>query len=349
MTRAEYLSRLRGGVRAVLLLGAVALVVFPLVVALFLAGLAGIVLLIAGLLSWLHPVDVAAAWARTLAGIGLIGGAAGLLALLWLVIGAMARGETSMQHKLKFGAVIGILLALICLPFGVAIGANTHVSWFGWGDDTEDSGRIVTRDFPWNGGDRLVLDVAGHVRFHPAPTWHLTIRGREGTLDRLRVSDGSIREEDDGFSFFGFFDWHHHESVQIDLSGPALRRATLNGSGSIDLQGLRQDSLRVEIHGSGWARGSGNVQSLKLGIMGSGSARLAQLAATDVEVTIDGSGDADISPTGVTEVTIAGSGDVRLHSHPSQLNTHVYGSGRISEVPGTSPAAVAPPPPASGA
>lgn len=348
MTRAEHLSRLRGA-RAVLLLCVVALVVFPLAAALFLIVLAGLALLIAGLVSWLHPVDVAAAWARTLAGIGLAGGGAGLLALMWLVIGTIVRRESLMNRKLKFAAVLGGLLTLICLPFGAAIGANTHVSWFGWGDDSADSGRIVTRDFPWSGGDRLELDVSGHVRFHPAPTWHLTIRGHEGTLDRLRVSDGRIRKKDDGLSFFGLFNWHHHTALQIDLSGPALRLATLNGSGSIELQGLRQDSLRVEIHGSGWARGSGNVASLKLEIMGSGSAQLAQLAARDVDVTIDGSGDADISPTGVTQVTIAGSGDVRLHSHPAQLNTHVYGSGRISEVPGTSPAATPAPPPARGA
>ena len=343
MDGAEYLSRLRGA-RGVLLLCFVALVVFPVAVALLVSGLAGITLLLAGLISWLRPVDVAAAWARTLGGLGLIGGSAGLAALGGLAIGAMVRRETSMTRTLKFLAVLGILLALICLPFGVAIrAASAHgaglesTSWFGFGDDdSDDSGPVVTRNFSWDGSDRLELDIPGHVLFHTARSWHLTIRGHEGLLDRLLVSDGRIREKNHGFGFFGLFDWHHPGPVQIDLSGPALQEAALNGSGSIDLQGLRQDRLQVEIRGSGWARGSGSVRSLKLQIMGSGSARLAQLAAAAVDVTIDGSGDADISPSGDTQVTIAGSGDVRLHSHPAHLDTHIYGSGRISEVEGRS-------------
>lgn len=343
MDRAERPSPLRGA-RGILLLCFLALVVFPGAVALFASGLAGITLLVAGLISWLHPVDVAAAWARTLGGLGLVGGSTGLAALGWLAIGAMVRRETSMNRTLKFVAVLGILLALICLPFGVAIrAASAHgagpesTSWFGFGDDeSDDSGPVVTRNFSWDGSDRLELDISGHVLFHPAPAWHLTIRGHQGLLDQLLVSDGRIREKNHGFSFFGFFAWHHSGPVQIDLSGPALREAALNGSGSIDLQGLQQDRLHVEIRGSGWARGSGNVKSLKLEIMGSGSARLAQLAVANVDVTIDGSGDADISPSGATQVTIAGSGDVRLHSHPAHLDTHVYGSGRISEVEGRS-------------
>ena len=125
-------SRLRGvllGVAAALSL-AFALPCFTL----------GVALLIAGILSWLHGGDVAAAWARTLAGVGLIGGGACLAALGWpgvgwLRIGTMARreAETAMSRRLKFLAVIGLLLALICLPFGAAIQAGAHGPWLGWG------------------------------------------------------------------------------------------------------------------------------------------------------------------------------------------------------------------------
>jgi len=242
-----------------------------------------------------------------------------------------------MNRVLKF-VVIAFLVVLVVWRFsGGMIHAAAHGSWFGWGgswswsDDQSDTGPILTRDYPWS-ADRLVLDIPGHVRFHPASTWHLSIRGHEGTLNRIVVADGRIREEDHGFCFFC---WDHFGRLQVDLSGPALQAATLNGSGSIELQDLDQDHLQLRIRGSGTASGNGKVQSLRLEIMGSGSANLAQLAETNADVTIDGSGDADVSPTGETRVTIAGSGDVRLHAHPAQLSTHVYGSGRISEVPGT--------------
>ncbi|HEX3844271.1 MAG TPA: hypothetical protein VHV80_07920 [Steroidobacteraceae bacterium] len=123
MSHAAYLPRLRQA-----LLSAVALL--RVASALVLLAL-GIALLIAGLLSWLRPVNVASAWARTLAGVGLVGGSAGFAAFAWLAFRGWARRQTVMNRKLKFAAVIGSLLALICLPFGAAIGAITHVSWFG--------------------------------------------------------------------------------------------------------------------------------------------------------------------------------------------------------------------------
>jgi hypothetical protein len=137
MTRAEHLPRLRGA-----LLCVVALVVLAFAVALLAIGLLGIALLIAGVLSWLHPVDVASAWARTLAGIGLIGGSTALAALGWLALGGMApllgdvarlryRALSPASRTLRFVAVIGILLALICLPFAAAIRVTAHGPWLG--------------------------------------------------------------------------------------------------------------------------------------------------------------------------------------------------------------------------
>lgn len=100
----------------------------------------GVALLIAGILSWLHPGDDASAWARTLTGVGLIGGAACLAALGWPGVGWLRIGETTrretgmaLSRRLKFVAVIGLLLALVCLPFGAAIGVAAHGPWLGWG------------------------------------------------------------------------------------------------------------------------------------------------------------------------------------------------------------------------
>jgi hypothetical protein len=119
MTGAEHGSRLRGGFP-----GAVA--VMSLAIGLPLFGL-GIVLLAAGILSWLHPIAVASAWARTLAGLGLIGGGTCLAALGWLGTGRR------IGRRLKFIAAIGLLMALICLPFGAAIHAAAHAPWLGRG------------------------------------------------------------------------------------------------------------------------------------------------------------------------------------------------------------------------
>jgi hypothetical protein len=46
------------------------------------------------------------------------------------------------------------------------------------------------------------------------------------------------------------------------------------------------------------------------------------------------SGDADIAPIDDADIFIAGSGDVRLHTHPKHLNSKAAGSGQIIELSG---------------
>ena len=176
------------------------------------------------------------------------------------------------------------------------------------------------------GGDRVELDVPGHPHFQPATEWHLSIRGPERVLDRLRVDGDRISIK---------HSYHHHlGGLEIELSGPALRDITVNGAGKLLLDHLNQDSLTVAIHGSGSVRASGSADLLKVDIVGSGAALLAQLAVRSTKIFIAGSGDADIAPIDDADIFIAGSGDVRLHTHPKHLNSKIAGSGRIIELSG---------------
>jgi hypothetical protein len=240
-------------------------------------------------------------------------------------------------------ATLGILTALICLPLAAALhrDASGSSNWLwtalsGWGDEDEGepAGNIVSREFAWGDADRLELQVPAVVHFVPASAWHLSIRGPERTLDRLWVSDGHI-----GIRDSSPFHRRHIGSLDIQLAGPALRGAALDGSGTLTLDNLKQDVLDIRIRGSGSVRASGNVDALKLAIMGSGSARLEHLETGSSVVRIAGSGDADISPTQDADVEISGSGDVRLHSQPKRLRSAVHGSGRIVELPDTEPVA----------
>ena len=132
---------------AELIPGVIGVAIFVLAAALFLICLGGIALLVAGVSSWLRPGDVAAAWARTLGGVGLISGSIGLAALGWLAVERLASPpglfahlrhgaprslpgeETGVRRARTFVAAIGILLALICLPFAAAIHATVHGPW----------------------------------------------------------------------------------------------------------------------------------------------------------------------------------------------------------------------------
>jgi hypothetical protein len=131
MTRGEKPARLGGA-----LLCLFALEVLAFTVAVGVVGL-GVGSLIVGLLSWLRAVDVAFAWASTLGGMGLIGGGIAGAAFAWLALGGVVprlgdiqrlryRALSPAARTLKFMAAIGILLALICLPFAAAILVGVH-------------------------------------------------------------------------------------------------------------------------------------------------------------------------------------------------------------------------------
>jgi hypothetical protein len=249
-----------------------------------------------------------------------------------------------MTRTLTLVAIGGIVTATVCLPLAAALSHRaggwswadaSHFSWFDDDADDRDSdsanshGPVETRDFPWSGADTLQLDIAANLHYEPAPQWHLSIRGPRRVLDRISVDGSRIALERS---------YHHMAGVlDIELSGPALRVVTLNASGKLTLDQLRQDALTVAIHGSGSVRASGTVDTLKLDIMGSGDALLEQLAAHSSKIFIAGSGSADIAPIDTADIFIAGSGDVRLHTHPKRLSSKVAGSGQIIELaPGQS-------------
>jgi hypothetical protein len=235
-----------------------------------------------------------------------------------------------MTRPVTLVALVGILTAIICLPLAASLyrGGEGWPSHFDWSDDDDGdaprskSGEVVSRDYEWASAS-LELDVPADVVFVPAPQWHLSIRGPQRALDRLIVENGSIRAK------------HHHgwsNELSIQLSGPALKSVAINGSGKLVLHNLQQESLGIDIHGSGSVSATGKVDSIKVSIMGSGSADVEKLAVQTATIFIAGSGNVDVTPTDDVDVFIAGSGDVRLHARPKHINSKVAGSGRIIEV-----------------
>ena len=182
-----------------------------------------------------------------------------------------------------------------------------------------ESGEIVTREFSWDGADRVEIYVSCVVYYKPGPEWHVTVKGRESSVDHLRMHDGGI--------LFDVPSVSSDTPLEVRITGPSIRTFGVNSSGKLILENIAQKDLQIDIRGSGSVRGSGTVGTLQVRIFGSGNAELAELATKDVETKIFGSGNADVSPTGDVEVSIFGSGDVRLHTRPRNVSTKTFGSG----------------------
>ncbi|MBC9878663.1 DUF2807 domain-containing protein [Bradyrhizobium sp. INPA01-394B] len=107
----------------------------------------------------------------------------------------------------------------------------------------------------------------------------------------------------------------------------------LSGSTKLKLADLKQDALRIVMHGSSVVTASGTAHEVSLESAGSGRADLGGLVTEQASVKIHGSGDVDLAPRQDADISVSGSGVVKLHGSVARINSHVSGSGEIKRVP----------------
>lgn len=253
-------------------------------------------------------------------------------------------------------AVAGFLVSVVSLASAVAIAGpdiitdsiwnrwmDGNVHW-GWNDDFgsrrwrhgRDGGPQTSRDLAWTGGDTLEVDVPADVRYtQEAGEGKITISGPEREVSDVEVEGGHLR-----FSGHG----HHWGHLTILVSAPAVTHFAMSGDGTLAIEGYRQDKLNLDLSGSAEVRANGEAKAVELAMEGSGTSDLAELKVGNADVTIAGSGEATLGPTGAVNVDISGSGNVTLLNHPTRLESNVSGSGSIHQKDGLAPPAPPSPP-----
>lgn len=198
---------------------------------------------------------------------------------------------------------------------------------------------IVTRELAWTGGDTLTVDLAARVDYVQGDTPGVVVTGPADLVERVRLIDGRLSLADaDGSThervYFGRNAngrgiWVDSDDLKIVVTAPNVKDFNLEGSAYLNLRDYDQDTLTLDISGSGEVTASGKARTMELDISGSGEADLHNLTLTDANVAIAGSGDATLTPTGQVDVSISGSGDVELLTRPAQLNQDISGSGDV--------------------
>jgi putative autotransporter adhesin-like protein len=124
-------------------------------------------------------------------------------------------------------------------------------------------------------------------------------------------------------------------SGRADLGRLVTRKTTANIHGSADLKlaDIKQDVLRITMHGSGVVTASGAANEVSLESAGSGRADLGQLIAERASAQIHGSADVDLAPRQDANISVSGSAVVKLHGAVARINSHVSGSGQVNQVP----------------
>jgi hypothetical protein len=154
----------------------------------------------------------------------------------------------------------------------------------------------------------------------------ITIRGDDNLIDEVRTKvDGET---------LAISNRHSYKSkigLLVAIHVPTLSGVELNGSGTIDVQGVEGASFAADLSGSGDITLNGKATRLDLDISGSGSTRFDGLTAHEVCVELSGSGDIEASgKTDRLDVSIPGSGNVRLdHLVARDAYIDISGAGDV--------------------
>lgn len=106
-------------------------------------------------------------------------------------------------------------------------------------------------------------------------------------------------------------------------------KATIAGSGVLDLADLDAERLSANVMGSGVLAASGTSEKLKLSIAGSGVAKLDDLTVGKAKVSMAGSGNATFASDGRVKAHMMGSGNVTVIGR-ARCSVHSMGSGQLT-------------------
>jgi hypothetical protein len=211
----------------------------------------------------------------------------------------------------------------------------------GWGDDRRDHGPQSSRTLAWSGADALNVGFPADIRYVQADgPGTVTVSGPPSAVDHVVVKGESVH-----FDGFAQHWWPHKLSVVV--KAPNISRFDLSGANALTIEDYKQDKIALDISGAAEVSATGETGDVDLEISGTGDVDLGGLKAKSADVKISGAGGATIAPTDAANLDISGMGDVRLLTHPTKLQTHISGAGRIRQpggVTATAPTPPAPPP-----
>jgi hypothetical protein len=118
--------------------------------------------------------------------------------------------------------------------------------------------------------------------------------------------------------------------MSVEVTVPTLNALTLAGGGTIVVDGIKGESLKVALSGGGNLTGSGTVTSLGVTLDGSGNVWFTRVAANDVHAVLSGSGNIFVTATKSLDASVPGSGTISYAGNPQAVTKSVTGSGAIT-------------------
>ncbi|MDZ4747339.1 MAG: head GIN domain-containing protein [Saprospiraceae bacterium] len=190
--------------------------------------------------------------------------------------------------------------------------------------------------------EKIELATSSDIRIVQASYYQVVVEGEERDVydTEVRIADNLLIIEEHGSN-----DQRQVITIYVpeirqfdaygssDIYGESQFRQNGNmylglfGSGEIDMY-LDTDNLDIFLSGSGDFSLEGFADNVDIGITGSGWVRSFNLNSDFSDITLSGSGSAEVTVDNDLDISISGSGDVFYKGHPD-ISTSITGSGKV--------------------
>jgi hypothetical protein len=119
--------------------------------------------------------------------------------------------------------------------------------------------------------------------------------------------------------------------LRVHITNEDIREIIAEGSSDVSVSGVKNRELTVNIKGAGDISSSGKTGTFVASISGSGNVNARELLADEVDISIDGAGDAVVTASGTLKASIDGAGNITYYGNPKEVIKKISGAGDIEE------------------
>ncbi len=118
--------------------------------------------------------------------------------------------------------------------------------------------------------------------------------------------------------------------LAVDITMENLKELQILGSDTASVAKIDNKQFVLKIEGSGDVKLAGKTDKCIVTISGSGELEAKNLLAKRVDISIEGSGDADVHASDTLNVSISGAGDVNYWGNPKNVSQDIEGAGDVN-------------------
>ena len=231
-----------------------------------------------------------------------------------------------LRHQFHPLATVLAVLALAMGGLGVLLAVEHDVFTSSSGSSTVHGSGVAAshtrRVAPFTG---VELSGSNVVDIHVDGTQSVVVHADDNLLNRVTtaVHDGRLVIGNLPGSF------QTTSPMDVEIHARALDVLYLTGSGVVSAVGIKTPSLTITLTGSGVLRASGTATRLDVSLTGSGDAQLSKLTTRNVRAVVSGSGRILVTATESLNASVPGSGAVIYTGNPAHVTTSSSGSGAV--------------------